>query len=294
MERELWSVISPAIRDVARRRRADAYHTHDHALIVRVSLWAALHDRPVAWACDRRHWDPRTCPPRLPSQPTMSRRLRTQAVGGFFQALGRRLATHFGAALLWLKILDGKALEVAGHSRDPDATWGPAGRRRTRGYKLHAVWAGGAMPLGYDVRPMHVNEKAVAAELIPQLPGGGYLLADGFYHTHRLHALAQAHQHQLLSPRPRVHQHAGLGHRPQHPARLRGIAMLEPDRYASPFGRSVYRHRRQIETAFGNLTAFAAGLTTHLPPWVRRLHRVRLWVTAKLLINAARIRLIHA
>jgi hypothetical protein len=26
-----------------------------------------------------------------------------------------------------------------------------------------------------------------------------------------------------------------------------------------------------------------------LPPWVRRLHRVRLWVQAKLLINALRI-----
>jgi hypothetical protein len=40
--------------------------------------------------------------------------------------------------------------------------------------------------------------------------------------------------------------------------------------------------------------SFGGGLTSALPAFVRRLHRVRLWVHAKLLINAARIRRLEA
>ncbi len=53
------------------------------------------------------------------------------------------------------------------------------------------------------------------------------------------------------------------------------------------FGKKLYRFRRQIERDFGNLFSFGGGLT-RLPPWVRRFPRVRNWVNAKLLINAAR------
>lgn len=56
-------------------------------------------------------------------------------------------------------------------------------------------------------------------------------------------------------------------------------------RYA--FGKRMYRYRRQIERDFGNLTSFGGGLIC-LPPWVRRFTRVRNWVHAKFLINAAR------
>jgi hypothetical protein len=45
------------------------------------------------------------------------------------------------------------------------------------------------------------------------------------------------------------------------------------------------RQRLAVERAFGNCTSFGGGLA----PWVRRLHRVRLWVQAKLLIDALRI-----
>ena len=49
------------------------------------------------------------------------------------------------------------------------------------------------------------------------------------------------------------------------------------------------RARRQaIERFFAGLTTFGGGAAT-LPPWVRHLHRVRLWIGAKLVINAARL-----
>ena len=47
--------------------------------IVVVYLWAVIHDRPTSWACERRNWNGIEVV-RLPSQPTMSRRLRTRPV----------------------------------------------------------------------------------------------------------------------------------------------------------------------------------------------------------------------
>ena len=76
----------------------------------------------------------------------------------------------------------------------------------------------------------------------------------------------------------------GLGHRRQVPARERSMALLEGP---SEFGSCLFANRRQIETRFGNLCSFGGGLTC-LPPWVRTLPRVRLYVTAKILIRAVR------
>jgi hypothetical protein len=46
--------------------------------------------------------------------------------------------------------------------------------------------------------------------------------------------------------------------------------------------------RGRIERSFGNAVCFAGGLGP-LPAWVRRMHRVFLWVMAKLVINGVRI-----
>lgn len=292
MERELWSVIHPVIGEVARSRRANAYHTHSHALVVGVYFWAVLHDRPVSWACEPRHWDARTRPSHLPSQSTMSRRLRTPMVCRFLQAIARRLSRCKDVPLNLVKMLDGKPLLVSAHSQDRQAPWGPTGGRLSRGYKLHAIWAGKNMPECWQVRPLNENEKNVAAELIPQLTGSGYLLADGFYHANHLFHVADQSQHQLLAPRTYPHTTIRQPRRFD-PARLRCVARLEADRYTSSFGQELFAQRRQIETRFANLCSFGGGLT-HLPPWVRGLSCVQRYVHAKLILNAARIKRIHA
>jgi hypothetical protein len=57
-------------------------------VLVAVLLWAALHDRPVSWACQPRHWSTTTLrPPRLPSAATMSRRIDGVAVGLLLRVL---------------------------------------------------------------------------------------------------------------------------------------------------------------------------------------------------------------
>ena len=48
--------------------------------------------------------------------------------------------------------------------------------------------------------------------------------------------------------------------------------------------------RKAIERYFGHATIFGGGLAS-LPAWVRRQHRVKRWLWAKLLINAVRIML---
>jgi hypothetical protein len=54
------------------------------------------------------------------------------------------------------------------------------------------------------------------------------------------------------------------------------------------FGACWYKSRIGIEESYGNATSFGGGLGPQ-PAWVRDLARVRTWVWAKLLINAARI-----
>jgi len=298
MERELWARLMIAVRDVRRTRSDTAYHTHATATIVRVYLWAVLHDRPVLWACDRRHWDPRTRPVSLPSQSTMSRRLRQRSVQDFLQAMGRRLVGELTPTLWMLKLLDGKPLTVSAHSTDRDATWGRGAGQDARGYKLHLIDSGKPMPETFEVTPLHESEQVVARRLIPQLrpdhdqADGGYLLADAGYDDNTLYQLAAQVRHRFMAPRRKPY--TGLGHQTFHPDRLRAIDTLEVAPLADGgFGRGLMSMRTSIERSLGNLASFFAGLH-HLPPWVRRLHRVQQYVQAKLLINAARIRVIRA
>lgn len=292
MEREHWAELMKALRELSRSLTDNAYHTHSTVLVVRVYLWAVLHDRPTSWACDRRRWDHATRPTKLPSQSTMSRRLRTPAVQELLGRLGRRMNGRPNAdAASSPRVIDGKPLVIAPHSADPDARFGPAYGRTAKGYKFHAIWGDTPMPECWDVRPMHHDEKTVAHELIPQLTGGGDLLGDTFYHADKLFKTADDHGQRLLAPR--IYPGTAI-RRPRrfHPARIACVTLLEdPDQRGH--AADVFKQRRQIETRFANLTSFGGGLTG-LPPWVRRLHRVRLYVFAKLLINAARIRCIRA
>lgn len=104
-------------------------------------------------------------------------------------------------------------------------------------------------------------------------------MADGNYDVNYLFHGAWQQGWQLVTPPPK----APPGRRCQSPQRLRSIALM-----GKPVGERLYQQRFKIEANFGNLTSFAGGLSP-LPAWIRGLQRVRTWVWAKLLINAARI-----
>jgi hypothetical protein len=276
MERELWELLCGVAKTLYNRQ---AHSCYGDDLIVAVYWWAVVHDRPVSWACVAAHWPADLARQRLPSQPTLSRRLRSSSVEQLVHAVEQTLAELSSAAACWMLLIDAKPLVVGGPSKDPDAAWGRGGGGLARGYKLHAIWGGGALPVAWALAPLNTSERRIARELVRDLPGEGYLLGDKQYDDAQLYDAAAAAGYQLIAPRQRTGQ--ALGHRPQSPHRLRSIALL-----GKPFGKAIYRCRIRIEHYFAQLTSFVGGLAP-LPFWVRRFSRVRLWVQSKLILNAA-------
>lgn len=301
MEGELWEVLYRITSDEGSRRPPAKRVKHSDATIVLVLLWAALHDRPVCWACRADAWagcPAAQRPATLPSAATMSRRLRTVGTLQLLEQVLGRLAALATPALA--RRVDGKPLPVGGRSGDRDARWGQAADHKARGYKLFLAWGGGVVPDAWTLGAMNAAEPQVAArELVPQLAGagaGGYLLGDGLYDSNPLHAACAAGGLQLVAPRKEPG--AGLGHCRHEPARLRSIALLEtptpgdggPPAAARPgaFARDLYAHRTQIERDLGQWCSFGGGLQP-LPSWARTPHRVAYWSAAKLLINGVRL-----
>jgi DDE family transposase len=280
MERELWPALYRCLQDVALDIR-QKYVQIQPWIVVAIMLWAALHDRPVCWACDSAHWSTtRLRPARIPSESTMSRRADSVGTGLFWRELEQRWRESGPPALL--AFVDGKPLPVGGNSKDPDARWGRGAGGLAKGYKLHAIWSTGRLPEIWEVDPLNTAEKGVANQLIGHLHYAGYLLADGEYDASYLYDRAFEQGYQLVAPYRKA-KNPGCGKHYQSPSRLRSIELLQ-----SGFGQCLYAARRQIERCFGNATSFGGGLAP-LPAWVRGLNRVRTWVWAKLLINAVRI-----
>jgi len=134
MERELWEVLCCLAAKLCNRMMGCQYGDD---VICAVYWWALIHDRPVDWACQAENW-PADLQRPLPSQATMSRRLRSHTIDVLLIEIERTLLT------LWvvtgtLLVVDGKPLTVGGCSKDRDATWGRAAGGLAKGYKLHAV-----------------------------------------------------------------------------------------------------------------------------------------------------------
>ena len=151
MEHELWPPLYHALREVAKSFR-QKYVSYQPWVLVAILLWAALHDRPLAWACRPRHWSTtKLRPPRLPHPSCLSRRLDGLAVGAFLAELERYLRDRGQRSLL--AVLDGKPLPVSGVSKDPDAAWGRGAGGKSKGYKLHTLWSNRPMPEAWRSPP---------------------------------------------------------------------------------------------------------------------------------------------
>ena len=277
MERKFWKLLYAIAVKLNKPWGGWKYSTSD---ILAVYFWCVVNDRPMTWGVDKGNWPKGLYPRRLPPQSTLSRRMRSSGTQQLMTEIENTCLAILGVAGFFIRMIDGKPLAVSGVTKDKDAGYGRGAGGMQKGYKFHAVWAGGPLPLAWGLAPMNHSEKTMARHLIPSLPGGGYLLADSEYDANDLYDLAHDAGHQLLAQKRQKHR--GVGHRPQSPYRLRSIELLK-----QKFGKTTYRFRRQIERDFGNLVSFGGGLTC-LPAWVRRFPRVRNWVQTKLLVNAAR------
>ena len=173
MERELWPLLYQTLRAAARgtHQKWVQYHPWEIAAVL---LWAALHDRPVKWACDPNNWrTTRLKPEELPSPSTVSRRTKKLIFGIFLNRVASRLKGRGKPA--WELVIDGKPLPVGHCSKDPDAK----GTRLGRGYKLHTLWGIDPLPEAWEVTAAREYEGAVAARLFARVRGSGSRTATG-------------------------------------------------------------------------------------------------------------------
>jgi hypothetical protein len=303
MEDELWKRLYPLVQEEHNRRPRRKRVQFSDAIILLVALWAILHDRPISWACRADHWHGTLPWLGLPSPATMSRRLRTLSVTLLLEQVFYRLGSVAAVSGFCLcRTIDSKPLAVGGFSKDRDARWGYATGGKYKGYKMFCCWGKApTVPEALSLGPMNQSDQAGGMMLIDRLDqlhcgnASGYLLADAAHDTNPLHAHAAAHGLQLLTPRKQPG--SDVGHRTHAPQRLRSIALLEPPPVppklpASRLGPELYRRRGEIERDLGQPGNFGGGLQP-LPAWVRRPHRVALWVIGKLIINGMRICQIH-
>lgn len=292
MERESWRWIVGGLRRLPRWWPRGA--VYDNREILAVLLWAALHDRAIDWACRRSSWPVQAWRRRLPDQSTMSRRLRDPRLVDDLMHLLEVVQREIEARSHRLMI-DGKPMAVSAFSADAEARVGWGAGRHQSGYKLHALIDAAQRLLAWDVRPMNEAECVVARDLLHaahrsgRLQPGATVLGDASYDANPLHRAAEHAGVTLIAPRRKTGRSISAGHR-QHPGRIESIRLTEDHPRVAARLRA---ERSTIERFFGSLAAFGGGLSS-LPPWVRRLRRVRLWVGAKLVLNATRIALLRS
>lgn len=278
---ELYRLVGETAGELPRgsRRFADR-------VIVLVLLWAAFNHRPISWATRRPHWPVwmQRLLPVVPSNTTMSRRLRRQSVQTFLAALLVHVQGDVQRTLV--QLIDGTALEVRKHTTDPHAKIGWSSGGRGCGYKLHVKAGTDGSVYAWVIAPMHRSEKIIARRLLREDHQAAYLVADGNYDSTTLHRLACKHGSQLVAPLRTSRKRRA---KRMHPGRQRAKEMLEGP---SPIGRDLLIVRSAIERFFAHADGHSEGLG-ELPAWVRTHRRVHRWVHAKLIINAVRLRLLR-
>ena len=280
MERQLWKKIVDAITNACKPIKCPGC-TFDCVSIVKTWLWAVVHDRSVSWACNQDNWPPYYRRNPIPSDSTISRRLGTHEVLDLLRQVEELvLRPECGTELVWA--IDGKPLTISGSSSDRQAGYGRATGGKGKGYKLHLILGNKGSVACWRIAPMNKDERVMAKRMLRHVQIYGYLVADKNYDSNKLHQECEEKGNlQLVTPR-RYGPGRGTGNRKQTSGRLRSMAILEdPD---ARFGYGLLKLREKIERYFGNLTSWGGGLT-HLPPWVRGMHRVTRWVQGKLIIN---------
>jgi len=278
MSSHIWKIIYAAIRDVNRAfPRPPRRCTYCDTLILAMFLWSVCHDRPRCWAAQRTSYYGPFRPRRLPSRSQFMRRVNHPRCQAMLAEVHRRLADHPDRDQL--AFIDGYPMPVRRHTTDADAKVGRSVGGLAKGYKLHAYVTDEGIIKHFRVTPLNVCEKKMAHELLLEARPRGVVLGDKMYDDAKLFEAARACGGRFIAP-PR--RGAGQGHVPQSPARLEAI-----DRW--PTDTQLHQKRGEVERHFGQLSCFGGGLAP-LQAWVRRLPRVRAWVTAKIIIYHARLR----
>jgi hypothetical protein len=282
VEHQLWLSIVAVLATLNKSRKPTVFDFSDED-IVKVHYWSVIHDRPVSWACNPRHWPlRRRCKP-LPSPSTMSRRLRSQSVQSLLDALEQRVVAPQHRSLFWM--IDGKPLAISGCSKDRQAGYGRAANCKAKGYKIHAIVGCDGAIASWRIAPMNKDERVMAERMLRTAPIQGYVVGDSNYDSNKVHKVCEARGSLQLVAQRRSGPNHGLGHRKHTAGRLRSMQLTENPYPA--FADQLLRDRADIERRFAHVTNWGGGLTC-LPPWIRTYRRVHRWVQAKLVLTALR------
>jgi len=284
MDKDVWLVIRCAIRTADRSiPRIGRRPRYSDRLIVKMFFWSVAHDRPRCWACRRSSYNALMRPRRLPSNSQFCKRLKHVRVVVLIRRVHELLAGLDEP--ISLGYIDGKALPISESSKDPDARTGRGNGAFSLGYKLHALADSLGRIRAFRLRPMNEGEPTVARRhLVRHVTRGAVILADGNYDGRKLYAAVGRRGAWLFTPQKR-NRRTDAAYRKTCPERR---AAMEVWRDQPHLARSVYALRGGIERVFSALTSYAGGLAP-LPAWVRRLHRVTAWVTAKIALYNARV-----
>ncbi len=273
MEGQLWSRVEDLLLFVEGIPKRCRYSDRE---VLRVILWAVLHERPMNWACEPLHWPPISRPASLPDPSTISRRWNRRELQEQAEALHEESLRRLGVVGRYAAI-DGRPLVVGGCSKDPDARYGRSAGGMGKGYKMHAMVGKRHAILSYAIRPLNGAEPTVARVLLSNAPTAvTRVVADGVYDSMRLHGVAQATGRKLYTP---VRQHR-VGRR-QQPRRLQLLRLSQHS-----VGVRLLKSRDEIERAFGQMSTISFGFKG-LPAWARRTHRVFRWMWGKNLLHHA-------
>jgi hypothetical protein len=285
MDTKIWKLICRAIRSADRRiPRTGRRPKYTDQQIVKMYLWSVAHDRPLCWACERSHYNTMYRPKRLPSISQFCRRVKMPRIQQMLEAISSyfiRCQVPAGVAFF-----DGKPLVVSEYSKDPDAKIGYADGRMRRGYKLHGFVTQDGWVAGFQTHSLNVGEPNTACSLLDVVNPGTLILADGNYDSGPLYQ-AIADRKSMLLTRLRSTKRSEKQLKQVCAARRAAIILWQDH---AEVCEQTMKARDEVERIFGALTSFGGGLAP-LPAWVRRLPRVRRWVTAKIIIYHARLSL---
>jgi hypothetical protein len=283
MDRQVWKSICAAVGSADRRvGRTGRRPEFSDQMILKMLLWSIMHDRPLCWACQREHYSTLFRPQQLPSISQFCRRVKTTRINQMLLAANEYLVRCELASTR--VFFDGKPLPIGDFSRDPDARDGFGVSKLQRGYKLHALGSQDGRILDFRVLPLNAGEPNTARELATSIPAKALALADTNYDSNLLYQAVQERQAVLITP---LRGRARTANRLHAMSAGRRWAIDMWDKHPE-ICQEVQLWRDQIERIFSAVCGYGGGLSP-LPAWVRRLDRVRRWVTGKIILYHARL-----
>jgi DDE family transposase len=300
MDREIWRSVVRAVDRACRAVKDPGRRpVYTNNLVAKLYLWSVWRNLSLSKACDpeRDQFNTLFRPRSLPSVSQFTRRVKSDALQEVLGHVHRQLLACGVASEAGY--FDGKAMAVSPVSKDPDAARGHVSGGYAKGYKLHAYVNDRRRIVVWSVTPLNTDEKVVAMELCDWLPpppacGVAVDLADSNYDSAPLHKRLAQQDRLLLTPlrgQDRV-KRGSDGQLQHHPVTLRQMGpqrreAVELWKGHADLARYVLKMRNNVEGVFSVVTVALGGGAP--PPHVRRLHRVRRWVGAKIILYHARL-----